>query len=112
MAAARTAARRSFAKGVLDEAYITNLKARAAAGELPPQVEVLLLHYLLGKPTEELEITDGGHDLQDMSTEELLAAAKEIEQTLARAVAEQEPVPPPVANPPNFMPPGGGGAVH
>jgi hypothetical protein len=110
MSTIRTAARRALAKRVLSDKYFDNLKLRAENGELPPQVETLLLHYLVGKPTEEMEVVDNGNDLQDMTTEQLLAAAQEIQQTLARAVSEQETVPP-VQEAPADIPPTTG-SVH
>lgn len=116
MSNARTAMRRQFAKSILTEKALLNLRERAESGDLAPQEMTLLLHYLLGKPTEEIEHFAGNNDLMEASTEQLLAAAREIEARLAERVeADKNPppdtgsMPPPPAGP---TPVSGGGSVH
>jgi hypothetical protein len=95
MASARVLARKRFAAEVLDKDYVENLKIRAKGGDLAPAVEVLLLHYLLGKPTDEVEHIESGNDLADMGTADLLAAAQEIEAMLKERVSQDMMTPGP-----------------
>jgi hypothetical protein len=42
---------------IMNPVYQKNLRERALAGTLPPMVEVLLYHYLFGRPVDKLELS-------------------------------------------------------
>lgn len=74
-------AAREFAEDILDADYLATLRARAIAGELPPQVEVLLLHYRYGKPPEQILVTQED-DLSNLSDAELSALLTKLQAQL------------------------------
>ena len=76
---------------VRDPIYRENLKTRARGGTLAPQVEVLILHYAWGRPTEKVQIeTVAARDLSNMTHEEMLARAKYIADVLQQTLAERK----------------------
>lgn len=66
---------------ICDADYQMALKARAAAGRLPPAVETMLWAYGYGKPAEHIDINTNIRDLRTKPLEDL---ASEAEQLAAR----------------------------
>lgn len=83
----RTAGIEALAQGILeDPAYQRKLKERALAGALPPALEVLLYHYLWGKPAEATR--DDQHFLEDLLSVVLKYADAPQARQEIRAVLE------------------------
>lgn len=86
---------REFARRVLtlgapggQAEYEANLRRRMLAGILAPQLEVLVLHYMYGKPVDTLVVKDktpkGGH-LAELTAEELRLRALAVAQQIVEA---------------------------
>ncbi len=70
---------KSLAKGILTSPqYRESLVRRIIAGTLPPAVECKLFEYAYGKPVDKVEIIDGRNNLEELSTEQLEAKAREL----------------------------------
>ena len=74
---------------IQDSLYRKNLIVRARAGTLPPNIEMMLWHYILGKPVEQINITTDApqRDMSEMTDTEL---KDEIFQLRLRAEALME----------------------
>jgi hypothetical protein len=86
---------REFARRVLtlgkeggQAEYEANLRRRMLAGILAPALEVLVLHYMYGKPADTLVVKDktpkGGH-LAELTAEELRLRALAVAQQIVEA---------------------------
>lgn len=76
---------RIFARKILDdEEYRTNLRRRAVAGVLAPAVEMMLWHYVYGKPQEtvNVNVNHKGEDLTRISDEELTERLRELAEQM------------------------------
>lgn len=71
---------------VYDPRYRANLLERARRGELPPQIEALLLYFVFGKPTERVEITapDLAKPLENLTEAELAARTATLMERISR----------------------------
>jgi hypothetical protein len=58
--------------------YEKNLQARLLAGTLAPALEILILHYLYGKPVERLEIEEARPSLEGLTATQLRERALAI----------------------------------
>ena len=60
--------------------WMESVRARIAKGKLAPPVEVALMHYAFGRPVERVEVSGQieARQIDEMSTDELLARAAEI----------------------------------
>lgn len=89
----RTSAK-AFARDIVSSStYRESIARRVLMDELPPAVEVLLLHYAYGKPVERLEVETTSTDLSAMSVEQLESRALRLAglaRTL-RAAADNTP---------------------
>lgn len=58
---------------IQDPLYRKNLIVRARAGTLAPNIEMMLWHYILGKPVEQINITTDAPDreMSEMTDAEL-----------------------------------------
>src|SRR5262245_27666663 len=63
--------RQILGKVVNDPAYLAKLAARMKRGKIAPQVEVMIWHYAIGKPREELAIEMRGPDVSALSDAQL-----------------------------------------
>ena len=74
---------------IQDPLYRKNLIVRARAGTLPPNIEMMLWHYILGKPIEQINITTDSpqRDMSEMTDDEL---KDELFQLRLRAEAIME----------------------
>jgi hypothetical protein len=93
---------REFARRVLtlgkeggQAEYEANLRKRMLAGILAPALEILVLHYMYGKPPDTLVVKDKtpkGSHLGELSAEELRLRALAVAQAIveARSQAERE----------------------
>lgn len=80
---------------VTDPIYQNNLLNAARARMLPPAIEVALMYYAWGKPLDRLEVRPVG-SLENLSTEELAARAREISSRLEEELLEEgRDIPPP-----------------
>lgn len=92
---------RAFARDLAkDEKYRANLMQRARAGKLAPQVEVLMLQYVAGKPTDTIELHAthrSAEQIAGMSDQELRARMLELAASLDDSAdaneAEDSPAP-------------------
>lgn len=87
-------ARKVIAEILDDPEYLRQLKRRALGGVLAPAVEIMLWHYMYGKPAENVnvDVTYKKEDLSKLSDSELAARAKVLsEQILAEAEVPQLP---------------------
>ena len=80
------AARQFAAKLLDDQDYQDNLRLRLRAGILAPALEVMLYHYVYGKPVEPVEIATRGSDLWSLTDEEL---AKELAEAAKALTASR-----------------------
>lgn len=94
MGSPRTAAlseARKFARSIIeDPEYKRILIARANAGHLAPQVEVMLYHYAYGKPIEVIESRTTIEDLRNKKVDELISELDETRTKLLAAVEARE----------------------
>lgn len=91
---------REFARRVLtagqeggQEEYEANLRKRMMAGLLAPQLEVLVLHYMYGKPQETVVVKSKGpktSPLAGLTAEELRLRALNVAQQILEANQAQE----------------------
>jgi hypothetical protein len=85
---------REFAKELIrDKDYRDGLMKRARAGKLAPPVEVSLLHYGAGKPTETVEINathKTSEEISTMTDEQLRARLAELAAMITAAPAETD----------------------
>jgi hypothetical protein len=85
VARARRGEARAFALRVIrDPLYQTNLLQAARNRTLAPAVEVALLHYAWGKPTERVEVgTPGSFDYENLPSATLAERAKLLSRVLS-----------------------------
>jgi hypothetical protein len=91
---------REFARRVLtrgkeggQEEYEANLRRRMLAGILAPQLEILVLHYMYGKPAETVVVKNKvpkGSPLGELSAEELRLRALAVAQQIVEARTQAE----------------------
>jgi hypothetical protein len=77
----------NFVKEIVDDPqYRLNLKARALAGNLAPNLEALLFYYRFGKPTDNVHIETATQqaDLSALTDEQLSNRALAVAQSLKR----------------------------
>jgi len=65
---------------LLDDDYLTTLKRRAVAGILAPAMEMMLWHYVFGKPQETVNVNVNNRttELKNLSDEELAERAAKL----------------------------------
>jgi hypothetical protein len=78
---------------VRDPVYRANLLVAAQTRTIAPAVEIALLAYAYGKPTERVEVGRPGDfsDLEDLSPEQLAARAQALVNVLVNDVAAETP---------------------
>jgi hypothetical protein len=91
---------REFARRVLtlgkeggQAEYEANLRRRMLAGILAPQLEILVLHYMYGKPPDVLVVKDKtpkASPMGELTAEELRLRALAVAQQIMDARAQQE----------------------
>ena len=69
--------------------YQAELLARSLAGDLPPQIEVMLWHYAFGKPVEQIEVNNTYSELKDKSLDEIADEAQQLATRLAAATEQR-----------------------
>lgn len=84
---------REFARTILDsEEYQASIRERIVARTLPPAIEVALLHYRYGKPSDTLDVFMHEEDLSKLTDEQLKDKLLALSDELRRdALAEDEP---------------------
>jgi hypothetical protein len=78
---------------VADPAYFQDVKRRAIAGELSPQMETMLWAYAYGKPIETIEVSEPDRDLEVLSNADLARMAQELHAELSARGTDATPVP-------------------
>jgi len=91
---------REFARRVLtlgkeggQAEYEANLRRRMLAGILAPALEILVLHYMYGKPPDTLVVKDKtpkGSHLAELTGEELRLRALAVAQAIVEARTQEE----------------------
>lgn len=78
-----------------DPDYLRNLKRRALAGVLAPAVEMMLWHYLIGKPSETVNVNVNykGEDLTKLSDEQLAEKARLLSDKILTDKPKQQLLP-------------------
>lgn len=90
-------ARRIVSKIIYNPDYLRQLKRRALAGVLAPAVEMMLWHYLFGKPRDivDVNVTHKGEDLTQIPNKELAERARLLSvKILKEENQDEEPDPP------------------
>jgi hypothetical protein len=99
---------KEFARLIVDDPeYRRNLYNRAIKGDLAPAVEILLLHYRFGKPTDELTVTHKlptDAQLSELTPEQLAARAERLAVFLRSIPPEPEQLPAPSEEPAEPLP--------
>lgn len=85
-------AREIVSKILNDETYLLNLKKRALLGVLAPAMEMMLWHYMYGKPqdTVNVNISDDREDLTKLTDEQLAERMEKKAMILREKKSEPE----------------------
>jgi len=98
LAATARAEAKNFSLLILrDPTYRANLLKRAQAGTLAPAVEIALMHYGWGKPTERIEIGQPGSftDAEGLSSRQLGDRVRQLAEIIEAGGNPDDPLPSP-----------------